>query len=203
MDFPVENPWVQIEAKAVSRFVEYGYRRGFYTVDPSWNRGDMPSKSFAGLDYEIMHAPSQKTKRTTDLIIEISGGDADGDHYFFTEEEIDLNSFAPQFVWTRTGYKKPNITYPANEIMVRLHEATLVRARWLRNNLRVGDFVKCKGTRSGDWNQIDHIDLKRNIIFGPKYRAPGEGMRYESSENSITKIARLFRDGVEVDLKKV
>ena len=79
----------------------------------------------------------------------------------------------------------------------RFHDKIYQKYKWCKENLKVGDFVKCKGTRSGDWNKVENVS--GHNIFGPKYTKPEEGfMRYTSSENGIAKIQEVVRNGIKI-----
>lgn len=95
--------------------------------------------------------------------------------------------------------KYPNyIDVDPSLIEFRIEDKLLRHTQWVLQNLRVGDFVLCKGTRSGDWNKVEKI-IEDTEVFGPKYSKPEEGkMRYSASTNGISKIQKIVRDGVEI-----
>lgn len=79
------------------------------------------------------------------------------------------------------------------------HEKTFGALLFGLTKLQPGDFVKFSGTRANDWNRIDSISPVSGFAFGQKFREPKEGThRYTSSENTLAKIQKVVRDGVQI-----
>ena len=81
--------------------------------------------------------------------------------------------------------------------MWRYYDKVYQRVMWCKEHLQIGDFVKCSGTRAGDWNKIESFDAQN--ITGFKYSKPKEGfIRPTASANGIDKVIKFVRNGVEI-----
>ena len=143
--------------------------------------------------YEARHIPSGKIKKVNGISV----------GWKYTWKEKTDYSVDPSFQWKPGDYRKSwenEIRYPIEDIEIRVEDKLLRKCQWILKNLQVGDFVKCTGTRSGDWNKVEVIRLNETI-FGPKYTKPEEGfIRYNSSENHICKISKIVRNGKELEI---
>jgi hypothetical protein len=201
-----ENPWREIKYKVIDSVIKYG-RRADKDHKLYVNLVERPLM-YTGLRLELLHVPTGKTKKVNDLSVEffcnMNVGWNERDKEIPVEEEFDLSSekFKVMAVWTPYHYSgKSGIYYPVEEVQWRYEQRVIDKINWLCENLQVGDFVKCSGTRSGDWNKVEIVDIPGEKIYGPKYTKPEEGhMRYNSSDNSMTKIVKIVRDGKEIEI---
>lgn len=118
---------------------------------------------------------------------------------FSLEDDQIMFNWNSKYVYDKGGYNTGWVykKVPVADVEIRIEDKNYKRYLKVKENLQVGDFVKCKGTRSGDWNKVESI--RNDTLFGPKYTKPEEGnMRYVSSDNHLTKVMKIIRDGVEI-----
>jgi hypothetical protein len=101
--------------------------------------------------------------------------------------------------WPKRNYDDPDVLIPYQHIDVRIDDKKYRTYLFVREHLRVGDFVKCRGTRQGDWNKVEELMLDKDRLFGPKYSKPEEGfMRYHASDNHLSKVSSIVRNGITI-----
>lgn len=194
-NFPKENPWLPIDIKLRYCDINYGRFKSLNIVRVSY---DWINKFYplSCMKLEIKNPDGKIKKISNSPSIYIPTGE---DEYFEKDKAPDLSTFTPMVVWKGNQYYEGEqlVLYPASECQIRHEDKLLKHTRWVLSVLKEGDFVKCTGTRSGDWNKVEA--LRKTTFFGPKYKKPEEGtMRYTSSENSYTKIRKIVRDGKEI-----
>lgn len=157
-----------------------------HDYDPENNWRELP-KTYAdkqyitGITYEFLHVPTNKIYKRNTLS---------------TQEFGDVTIHYGEYKG-RLGYPD-KIEYPVDELRWRWVDKPYKAFLRALETVQVGDFVKCVGTRSGRWNRVDTINYDRETVFGPKYDKPDGKMAYEASENSISKIRNIVRNGVEI-----
>jgi len=196
-----DNAWKEVHFEVSVRTIKYG---------PRANKWKLPTVELIdgihapqGMKLEMKRLDTNRTKKVGH--IQLSLGQ---DRVYDTKEmaieidtDLDLSKFNVFVVWERGEPWKDtkDVLVPVEKVIFRVEDALLRKTKWLMDNVQVGDFVKCKGTRSGDWNKVENINEKRTIVYGPKYSEPKEGcMRYASSDNGIEKIIKVVRDGKQI-----
>lgn len=190
-NFPKENPWLPIDIKIKCYDIQYGYYRGFVGITYEWTN---KFNSLPGMKYEIIN-PDGKVKKFNGPSIHIPKDET----YFEKDKVPDISKMIPHIVWICDPYHENDklVLYPASECKIRHEDKLLQHTRWVVDTVQIGDFVKCSGTRSGDWNKVEA--LTKYGIYGPKYTKPEEGyMRYTSSDNMYSKIKKIVRNGKEL-----
>lgn len=127
----------------------------------------------------------------------ISSGDIKKDlHVYNVNDEFCVAWFIPHYYHDRNTDKKP-IYYPIAECEWRYDDKAYQRLMKVKDILQVGDFVKCVGTRSGDWNIVENI--KDWSMAGRKYSKPKLGCEKNTfSENNLANVRKIVRDGKEI-----
>jgi len=201
------NLWKKMEVKKSINVQQYGRDAGkvHYPTNLWTNSISAPT----GMKLEFRNIQTGKIKKIGGTstyfkeIVEKEDTNWYDEKQFPIDEEINLDDFTDVMQWTQPvhyGNKKPGVYVPCDDVEFRIEDKLLRYTWWVMNTVQVGDFVKCTGTRSGDWNKVESINLGGTpTIFGPKYSKPEEGkMRYASSDNAMVKIKRIIRDGKEI-----
>ena len=191
-ELPSENPWrgVEYEINEGYETLEYGYAKGLtvYRKRITWTNRIVPPTT---MKLEFRRNDTNRVKKQHSMNFEFKR--LSDEKYATSPEDYDET---PMAVW-ESHWNKPNVYVPLNLIEFRIEDKLLEHTRKVIELLQVGDFVKCTGTRSGDWNKVE--SFTNSGIFGPKYIKPSEGhMRYTSSDNHITKVKEIVRDGVKI-----
>lgn len=202
------NPWVPYEYSKRIQNTVYGPYAGTFYPWAQWERElDTP----VGMQFEMRNKKTGKIKKTNFMtayirqVVEQEDKGKFDREYAETAEEIDLDALDVVIIWTHSkGYgenRTPDIYVNADLIEYRIEDKLLRKTAKIMQTVQVGDFVKCKGTRSGDWNKVEQISECRTGVYGPKYSKPEEGfMRYTSSSNGMEKIMKIVRNGKELEL---
>lgn len=194
-----ENPWRNIEfEKSIHTFTMYNKPVSHWPIVREID-GQNP---LPGIKFELMNVVTGRTKVITGHIrLEIAGwGPEDSVEPHIP---IDLAKVKVVVQWNAgTGWGKNvkgAVYAPVEDVRYRIDNKHLSHVHWVQRTLQVGDFVKCKGTRSGDWNKVDTISSSLENIFGQKYTKPEAGSeRYASSTNHISKVLKIVRNGKEL-----
>lgn len=184
----IDNPWRNIEYKVdiVTYPKNQKYEERYYK-NVIWTNKFYQDH----MKYEFLHKPSGKIWKDSTIRLRMNG------ECSFSLSADDMGSLGePMFYKSGKTYKDEGDWFNIDDVKVRIEDKLFQKFHELKNLLQIGDFVKCSGTRSGDWNKIESISDR---IFGPKYIKPEEGfMRYTSSDNHISKIIKVVRDGQQI-----
>lgn len=135
-----------------------------------------------GIKNEVRHIPSGAIKK--DLRV------------YQRDNGFCVAWFIPHYYHDRNTDKK-SIYYPIAECEWRYDDKEYQRLMRVKDLLQVGDFVKCVGTRSGDWNIVENIE--NWSMAGRKYSKPKLGCEKNTfSENYLAKVRKIVRDGKEI-----
>ena len=187
---PSNNEWQNFEYIKSEHIIQYGQNKG--KVKRANVRHTNVPDGIVGIGYELMHVPTKKTKKIKSLSIDFS--EHASDRLLSVDFDFDFDKMPISVVWAISPYGTDDVYYPIEEVMFRYDVKHIARIQKIVDTIQIGDFVKCSGTRLGDWNKIEAF--QGNNIYGPKYREPKEGsMRYTSSTNHITKIIKIVRNG--------
>lgn len=158
-----DNPWHSIDYSATSSLSPYN-NKTYWTVE--WiNKFNIPVQ----MKYQIKNTENNRMCLVNSPWLQ------------YIEGEIFVH-------WNKRKWSDPDILIPVKDILIRIDDKKYQRYKTVQNILRIGDFVKCEGTRKGDWNKVESIS-KSERIFGQKYLKPEEGAsRIAGSDNHISKI---------------
>lgn len=197
------NPWQNFNTTKEIAIVKYGSLCDKYHY-PLVLWTNIP-QSFHGIRYEMINIETKVKKKFSNLNVFLKEHykTLPWDDYIPIETEINLDNYATVVEWTpETGYnstKKPAIFIPIELVKFRYDNDHLNRLKFVSDNVQIGDFVKCSGTRSGGWNKVEHINKNRLTIFGTKYTKPkNDYMETIASENGMSKIVKIVRNEIYI-----
>ena len=173
MSFKINNPWIPI------------------TERPE-------CEGYAGLSYEIRHIPTGKVKRYSSL--PFTSNIETHLHSFFVPE-VGIWSDSRSFSENQAAYKAAvrENTRPTSEWEIRVTPSIVAKIEKVSGLVQAGDFVRFSGSGSYKWRKIASITKNGKSAYGQCALKPGDRfLAPYSSENSLSTVVEIIRDGAKI-----